>query len=98
MLQRVEERDLYSCLVTIRVPEIEKCHSECQECTDDETGLNLKIVKKLCDSDEGTDLKSKFAQNIYDKFKNLNPQSALKKEHLWIEVIHINYYSNCIII
>lgn len=86
-MQRVEERDLYSCLVTIRVPEIEKCHSGCPECTDDETRLNLKIVKKL-HSDDGMDLKLMLAQKICDKFKNTNAQSTLTEKHLWIEVIY----------
>ena len=83
MLQRVRERDLYSCSAAIRIPQLEQFHQTCNKCKDKVIESNLKVVKTLHKSDSD---KNEFANNVCEHFKASVKTSKLEPEDIWVEV------------
>lgn len=91
LLQRIRERDLYSCFTAIRIPHLEKCHKTCNGCEDKEIQKNLRVVKRLYKSDSDKD---EFAKNICDNFKASVKTPKLEPDDIWVEVGYYSYYLN----
>lgn len=88
MFKRIEERDLYSCVYTVRIPDMEdiKCHEGCPGCEDEETRLNLMIAKERLKSKED---KRVFRNVIIEKLKTSANSVTLTEDQLWVDVSHI---------
>ena len=90
MLRRVEERSLYNCSATFRIPKLAVGCTQCCDTYNDKR-LNVEIIEDLLDK-KNPHVKERFSADVYNHFMEDHEQSTFEKKYLQIEVSFVQQY------